>query len=186
MTTPMIVSLRGCSGAGKSTVATTIMAQYPTETIYTEQGKIEGYKVDIGKQFPLYIAGKYDTPCGGCDSIKTLQEVVDRVKKYYNAGGNVLFESLLASGGYGTVGKLSEEIPDYIFATLDTPLDVCLERVKQRRAAKGNFEPLDPTNTKSKFDSTRNVMKRMLADPTKKAVWIDHTDAVNQVLELFK
>ena len=183
---PMIVSLRGCSGAGKSTVATSIMNTFPTQTILDASNKIYGYKVDIpNKQYPVFIIGKYNTPCGGCDSISTQQEIVDRVTACYNQGGNVLFESLLASGGYGTVGKLSEDIPEYTFATLDTPLDVCLERVKQRRAAKGNHEPLNPKNTESKFGSTRNVMKKMLADPTKKAVWIDHTNAVAEVLGLF-
>lgn len=184
----MIVTLRGCSGAGKSTVVYTLMNTYPTTILNGDDGKIEAYRLDIPQlNKPLVVIGRYTTPAGGCDTINKQAEICRRIRKYHNEQNHVLAEGLLMSGGYGQVGAVSEEFPgQYIFATLDTPLDVCLERVKQRRAAKGNYEPLDPTNTKSKFDSTRNVMKRMLADPTKQAVWIDHTDAVNQVLGLFK
>lgn len=185
----MIVTLRGCSGAGKSTVVTTIMGLYPTTPIMDDVGKKPiGYRVDVpdlSGNKPLFIVGRYTTACGGCDTVKTQQDIVDLAKRFH-ADGHVLLEGLLLSGGYGTVGRLSEDVSDYVFATLDTPLEVALERVKQRRLAAGNDKPLDPTNTKSKFDSTRNVMKKMLADPTKKTVWIDHTNAVEQVLGLFK
>lgn len=183
----MIVTLRGASGAGKSTVVYSLMKAYPPVILNGDDGKIEAYRLHIPQlKKPLVILGRYTSPAGGCDTINKQAEICRRMIKYHEEGYHVLAEGLLMSGGYGQVGAVSEQIPEYTFATLDTPLEVCLERVKQRRAAKGNFEPLNPTNTKSKFDSTRNVMKRMQADPTKKAVWIDHTDAVNQVLELFK
>ena len=181
----MIVTLRGCSGAGKSTVAYTLMKTYPTMTVLGEDGKIEGYMVAIPGEKPLVILGRYTTPAGGCDTINQQAEICRRMLKHHAADRHVLAEGLLMSGGYGQVGAVSEQVKDYTFATLDTPLDVCLERVKQRRAAKGNNEPLNPKNTESKFGSTRNVMKKMLADPTKKAVWIDHTNAVAEVLGLF-
>lgn len=180
----MIVSLRGCSGAGKSTVAFEIMKRWPFEELLDEKGKIRGYKGDIGLSQPLLIVGKYKTQCGGCDSIHTQQEIYDRVVEYATQG-HVLFEGLLLSGGYGKVGSLSEVLPDFVFATLDTPLDLCLERVRQRRAAKNNFTPLNPKNTVSKFESTRQVHRRMTVEG-KRAVWINHTNAVEEVLSLLR
>ena len=183
----MLISLRGTSGSGKSTVVFTLMKNYFTEKIMGEDGKLEGYRIHVPSlEKPVYAVGRYETPCGGCDSVPTQAEIVRRVEKYRQAGGHVIFEGLLASGGYGTVGALSEKYPDeYIFATLDTPYDVCVARVLSRRAAAGNDKPFNEKNTKSKFDSTRNVMRRVLAEG-RKAVWIDHTRAVEQVLELME
>lgn len=178
----MIISLRGCSGAGKSTVAFEIMKRWPFKELLDGTGKIMGYQGDIGLDKPLLIVGKYKTQCGGCDSIHTQQEIYDRVIEYAKQG-HVLFEGLLLSGGYGKVGSLSEVLPDFVFATLDTPLDVCLDRVRQRRLKAGNEKPLNTKNTESKFKSTRQVHTRMTAEG-KRAVWIDHTNAMESVLAL--
>lgn len=183
----MIISLRGTSGSGKSTVVYTLFDRYGKQEVLGTTGKVEGYRIDLPyTDKPLYVVGRYTTACGGCDTVKTQQEIVDRTVRYHKLGGHVLLEGLLMSGGLGTVGTLAELYPDeHVFATLDTPFETCLDRVIKRRAKAGNDKPLNPTNTKSKFDSTRNVMKKVLA-AGKKAVWIDHTRATDAVEDLLK
>jgi hypothetical protein len=55
----------------------------------------------------------------------------------------VVFEGLLLSTFYGGIGKLMETW-DSMAMFLDTPLQVCIARVKARRAAAGNFRPFNP------------------------------------------
>jgi hypothetical protein len=80
----------------------------------------------------------------------------------------VLCEGLLFGGVYGItegLGVLSErkESGPWVYAFMSTPLDVCLERCKQRRAARGVTEPMNPKNTTDKHRSVVCVRERVLA-----------------------
>jgi predicted ABC-type ATPase len=107
----------------------------------------------------LRIVGKYETPCGGCDGIKTQDLVEGRVRQWHAAGYNVLFEGLLISDIYTRWAQLAKDVglSNMVFAFLDTPLDVCIERVKGRRTARGNDKPLNETGTRQKWDNARRV-----------------------------
>jgi shikimate kinase len=186
--THLIVNLRGTSGSGKTTVARTFMDRYPHETL-TRAGKAVGVRVDVTEfRAPLFLIGTYNNVCGGLDTVPTQLEGAQRAILAYKYG-HVLCEGLLVSG-VGPGGTMPREIiqaagENAVFAFLDTPLEVCIARVKTRREARGNTKPFNPANTESKHKQTHDCV------PLYKAAghttyWIDHHNPYEQVYDLFK
>lgn len=183
-----IVSIRGTHGSGKSTVVTKIMQKYPTHPVPDPDkpsGKVLGYRVTLPAG-ELFVVGSYATACGGCDAIQPYANIWPRIAAAADTGAHVLFEGALVSSSYGNIGRASEQYgDDMVFAFLDTPLSVCLERIAQRRAAKGNFEPVDPANTEAKFLSVARSLPKIQTELGRRVVILDHTQAVKQTLALF-
>lgn len=184
-----IVSLRGTSGSGKSTVAFTLFEKCPREEIIGGDGKIKGYVVNAkseGIQHPVYVVGKYTTQCGGCDQIPTQQEAADRAV-HYNQNGHVLMEGLLASaaGPAGAVTKTIQETGQAVFAIMDTPVQVCLDRVLARRKARGDDRPFNPKNTRDKWTQVHSTAKSLF-NLGYDVRAIDNTNAYEEVMEIFR
>jgi hypothetical protein len=190
----MIVNLRGTHGSGKSTVVAKILAKYDHEPLESEQ-KRSGLKTLVysvmlrprqaaGER--LIVIGNYDTACGGCDGIQPYDRIWPLVDRYGTLGYNVLFEGALVSSSYGNIGRASEPYGDnFVFAFMDTPLDVCLLRIKARRLAKGNEKPLDPTNTEFKFHAVAKSRIKMEGELGRRCVTINHLTPVRDTLKLF-
>ncbi len=194
----MITNIRGTSGSGKSTVVFNLLKHFRAEgelfavfmhhaggeyTIPMDQEPDSSFDVHLGYQIfqhfdsnrptyksPLRIVGKYLTPCGGCDGIKTQDEVSDRVRAWYNMGYEVLFEGLLISTIVGRWAEMAESVAEngsrlhnMRFVFLNTPEEVCVERVKARRAAKGNLKPLNETNTRDKWRLMQTIIAKLQA-----------------------
>lgn len=185
-----VVSIRGTHGSGKSTVVTKIMALYPSTSVPVGQKRPAAYHVRIPGPTQLVVIGPYATACGGCDAIQPYSDIWPRIEQALDNGYHVLFEGALVSSSYGTIGKnLDEQVLDgaeAVFAFLDTPIELCLERIAQRRAARGNFEPVKPDNTVNKHRSVNGTKAQMAKLGSRiHIVNIDHTQAVKQVLKLF-
>lgn len=184
-----LVSIRGTHGSGKSTIVRKILDKYPHQPIMEPGGKRpKGYVVQLPNDRELLVVGPYHTACGGCDAVQPYSDIWEVVSCYgTSCGRDVLFEGALVSSSYGTIGhNMNAWGANAVFAFLDTPLDTCLERIKQRRAAKGNFEPLNPTNTATKFDNVARTKQQMVKLGSQvRVVDIDHTRATQQVLKLF-
>lgn len=182
-----IVSLRGTHGSGKSSVVAKILAKYGSTSVLNpyKPKKPLGYHVELPTGL-LFVVGSYTTACGGCDAIQPYADIWPRIEEAADAGDHVLFEGALVSSSYGNIGRSSEKYGnDMVFAFLDTPLATCLERIKQRRAAKGNDKPLDPANTEFKFNSVNKSIEKIRSEFGRRVVIIDHTQAVKQTLKLF-
>lgn len=185
-----IVSIRGTHGSGKSSIVTKIMGKYNAEPFFNgcgEKPKLVGYHVGLPTGKTLFVVGPYKTACGGCDAIQPYSEIIPLVREAVDWGEDVLLEGALVSSSYGSVGHMMNEYaPDSVFAFLDTPLEECLARIARRRAAKGNFEPVNPKNTTVKFDNvarTKDQMARL--GSAVRIVDIDHRAPVKAVLKLF-
>jgi hypothetical protein len=150
-----------------------------------EQGeKVAGYEMLLPNSGKLRVVGRYTTDCGGCDGIQPYSLIWPRVCEYAKLG-HVLFEGALISCSYGNIGRDSEVYGNrMVFAFLDTPLEVCLERVRKRREAKGNFKPLDPKNTLSKFESIQRSIGKIRDEFRRRVVIVDYKKAEQQVMEL--
>ena len=185
----MIVNIRGTHGSGKSTVVKSIMALADTIIEVPNLHKPKkplGYFVTMRGGRSLYVVGSYETACGGCDAIQPYADIWPRVENAAERGWDVLFEGALVSSSYGEIGRSSEKFgEDFVFAFLNTPLDVCLARIVQRRAAKGNFEPLNPTNTEVKFHNVLRSRPKIENEFGRRCVTLDYTKPVKQVLGLF-
>lgn len=196
-----IVSIRATHGAGKSSIVRKILDKYPHELVEPDRkGRPKGYVVSLSAPYAdLFVVGPYHTACGGCDAVQPYARILDLINYGAQHHEHVLLEGALVSSSYGSVGGLmnayaTSSVPglerhpprDAVFAFLDTPLDLCLERIARRRAAKGNFEPLNPKNTTVKFENVLRTKAQMDKLGSKvRIVDIDHTRPVMQVLKLF-
>ena len=184
MRQPLIINVRGNSGSGKTHLTREFMKLCKpmklTEPI-SDQDQFLTYKGQ-----PWVVLGRYETACGGCDTIKTQCEIVRRVEAYHRMHANIWLEGLLMSGMYGAVGACSELFADtWVFAFLDTPLNKCLQRIRQRHKAAGNLKPLNETNTRVRHMTIQRTQERITA-MGRRVVVLDHTKALEQLLKIIK
>lgn len=183
----MIITLRATSGGGKSTIVFTLLDKFPHEEIKNEKGKVVGYKVEASLNKPVYVVGPYRTKCGGTDALPKQQLIADMALEYHRLGGHVILEGLLLSGG-GPKAEVTlrvTETGDYAHAFLDTPLEVCIERVKARRAAAGNDKPLNTANTEMKWGQCVSTYRTLKKEGYRVAL-IDHTRAYDQIMGILR
>lgn len=191
----MIIDIRGTSGSGKTTVARAVLGAGSAVPIRGDSdggffgtGKPECYEViipNVPKR--VYVLGSYEQTCGGCDSIGTQDEICDLVRKY-SQQGHVVMEGLLMSHLFGRYLALDRELDPltYVWAFLDTPLELCLERVQARREARGVAKkPFNPKNTTQKWHDIRRVREKALKE-SRDVRDLDHRYPSVHVLEWLK
>lgn len=178
-----VINIRGTSGSGKSTCVRGVMDHYGSEDLKNGRGEAVGH---VCGSVNLRIVGRYDTPCGGCDAIKTQDEINVLVQRYARQG-NVIFEGLLVSGITERYAELarSTKSAHFIFAFLDTPADVCVSRVSQRRQARDASPDFNYKNTIDRWNSLQKVRAKLKAARLT-VVEIDHTDPVPQIIQLLE
>jgi len=158
----MIINLRGPNAAGKTTIARDLMARAECRPVRLKPG---GRPIGYAGPAPwrLEVLGSYENACGGCDTIRTVQEVIDRTERAMHRGANVLFEGILISTTFGAIGTWAQglKFPPVLFAFLDTPMEVCLDRLEKRRAESGRAtKPLNLENVKAKWHQNARLVSR--------------------------
>lgn len=185
----LIINLRGTSGSGKTTVARRLMAAAPSRDVLIEEKKV-GVRTMPNQHWkqPLFFIGRYDNVCGGMDTVPTQADCVTLVAQAYDHG-HVICEGLLASG-VGPKATLPAACislagPNAWFLCLDTPLEVCLERVRQRRAERGDEREFNPENTKSKWEQTRRAYE-LLEEGGANVAWLPYETAYEKVVKMLE
>jgi hypothetical protein len=151
-----VLNIRGSNCSGKSSAIRSVMQHVGVaETLkHPTSGKTAGYRLNSG----VFVVGRYESVCGGCDTIHSFKEIADAVI-LYSRSGPVLFEGFIWSGIFKSSHELARNLGGHaktVFATMDTPVATCIRRVHVRRAAAGNYKPFDPTNLIAKH---RSVIK---------------------------
>lgn len=166
----MIINIRGTSGSGKSYIIHNLKKLYIPYPIMMEGRKRPiGYRWECPGKPPVFIVGHYETACGGCDTVKTLDQVFQLVKDYHQMGtagygeAHVIFEGLLISADVKRTAELHTLGLPLTVISLDTPLQVCLDGITQRRQEKGNEKPVNPKNTESKFKAVVKTTRDLAA-----------------------
>jgi hypothetical protein len=184
---PLVINIRGNSGSGKTHLTREFMKKFrvnvPAINCYE---RIEGY-VTQQRTAPLWaVIGKYENACGGCDTIKTQLEVVRRVEFFTGMGYNVWLEGLIMSTIYGTVGAYSEKFGDrWVFAYLDTPENICFQRIRERRRLAGNTKPLNEKNTANRFATiVRN--REIVESHGRRTLLLDYRNPLPTLLKIIK
>jgi hypothetical protein len=157
----VIYGFRGANGSGKSTLVRQLMKHIGVVADLTEpSGKVWGYEL----QNNIRVLGRYETQCGGVDAIKEVR--VPGQSGFVNTRkgitllaslGHVIFEGVLWSTVFKSSDLIARALPQhhFIFAMLDTPAEVCIERVRARRLEKGNHKPFNPRELLSKVEQIR-------------------------------
>lgn len=182
----MIINIRGTSGSGKTYTARSFLEFYGPDTIvYGEEDKPVAHMVFFN-MMPVYFIGSYSNVCGGCDTIHT-QDLICSLVRHFSQFGHVIFEGLIISHSFARYAALWKELTalgnPFYFAYMDTSLEMCLERIVQRRLEKGNTKPLNPDNTTSHYYATWQTKDKFEAAKIPTCV-IKHTK--NPVMELVR
>jgi hypothetical protein len=145
----MILNIRGTSGQGKTTIARAVMAKYPERIPIKAAGlfgniapdKLIGYVCQgTNDHNRLGVIGKYETACGGCDTLPSIQTVYDIIYKFLEKLGpnsDILYEGLVVQSDTRRAIELAKKHP-MVILTLNESLEICQKAIQARRDAKGS------------------------------------------------
>lgn len=159
-----LVNIRGCNGAGKSTIPMSMMDD-PEMYVHEIRGS-DGKRMSAITVFPTYgwvALGTYFNKTGGMDTLRdnwttrmTLYAALDGFPEY-----NVLMEGIMASTIRSTYIDLFQEVQDYygddltiMIISLLPPVEVAISRVYSRNGGK----PINEEAVRGKWETVaRNV-----------------------------
>lgn len=189
----MLINVRGTSGTGKSWVMYQLMERYNAEPITDEtlpsRSKTSGYTMADGN---VAIIGRYESACGGCDTIKSPALVVERLEQFYREFPIVIFEGLVVSHTFQRYADVADRYKEETgeethFLFLDTPLKKCIGRVRKRRHERGNTKPFDPFKNPglaTDWHQVWNNTRRSFIDNGYNVQSLNHQDPLPQVTDL--
>ena len=183
-----IVIIRGTSGAGKSTLVRSIMSHYENKVAQFVGGRKQpmSYTLTLPGKKPLHICGHYETPCGGCDTLPTLDIIFDMARTAHAEGKHVVMEGMLLASDVKRAIALAEETKDVVIISLTTPIDQCCDNIRKRRAARGNDKPLNETNTRSRYAYEHKQIEKLIKANVdiRTLVYEDALDTIKRLFEL--
>lgn len=159
-----LVNIRGCNGAGKSTIPMSMMDD-PEMYVHEIRGS-DGKRMSAITVFPTYgwvALGTYFNKTGGMDTLRdnwttrmTLYAALDGFPEY-----NVLMEGIMSSTIRSTYIDLFQEVQDYygddltiMIISLLPPVEVAISRVYSRNGGK----PINEEAVRGKWETVaRNV-----------------------------
>lgn len=159
-----LVNIRGCNGAGKSTIPMSMMED-PEMYVHEIRGS-DGKRMSAITVFPTYgwvALGTYFNKTGGMDTLRdnwttrmTLYAALDGFPEY-----NVLMEGIMASTIRSTYIDLFQEVQEYygddltiMIISLLPPVEVAISRVYSRNGGK----PINEEAVRGKWETVaRNV-----------------------------
>lgn len=159
-----LVNIRGCNGAGKSTIPMSMMDD-PEMYVHEIRGS-DGKRMSAITVFPTYgwvALGTYFNKTGGMDTLRdnwitrmTLYAALDGFPEY-----NVIMEGIMASTIRSTYIDLFQEVQEYygddltiMIISLLPPVEVAISRVYSRNGGK----PINEEAVRGKWETVaRNV-----------------------------
>jgi len=187
----VIIKIHGTRGSGKTTIIRELMKMsdpVPAECVDLKEDRVEAMILHLpGVMKPVVALGPYGKAhCGGLDAISGT-DVHAALLHRYVTWGHVIYEGLLGSECYGAMGIASERYHgDHLFAFLDTPIEICIDRVKQRRLDAGNTKPLNEANTRGRVAKINRLKYRLNNEFDRWVFDLDHLRATQQIYELLR
>lgn len=136
----VIVQIAGTSGSGKSHLMRSFMDELAKKASWTEEF-VDGRTRPLGYVWKgasqIFVPGAYDSPTGGCDTIKDVSQVFSLVHGWYQKGYSVVFEGLFCMNQTRAPQLVAKIHHGYHVLQLTTPLATCMESINNRRAERG-------------------------------------------------
>lgn len=148
----MIVNIRGCNGAGKSTVPMSMMELDPDYEVIklgvSKTGKPCSPAITVFHKLGWVALGTYFNKTGGMDTYsnnaETKQALEYALSNYPDY--DIVMEGVIASTIKSTYAELFHVLEDWGYQVLIMafvpPLEVCLKRIQQRNGGKPIKEEL--------------------------------------------
>jgi hypothetical protein len=185
----MIINLRGTNGSGKSTIVKQVMGHFAVEKFHRDSRRQPiGYKCypyDHRNPY-LWVVGHYETDCGGCDTITSLDDVYGEVRHAAQKGYHVLYEGIMASGEYRRCVQLyNDGFKNLLVLALEVPLTECITAIQERRASRSpKFKPFNPSRTARREKEVHSMM-RYLKNSGVPTQWVSRDVALATCFSLF-
>lgn len=185
-----IFDIRGTNGSGKSHIVHELVRLHNGKTLFDDMYHNEYYtRIDLPDGKIIWVLGKYKTQCGGADGIPKQATVLAMIEMLHLAtrgfnNQHVILEGSIIATIFTSYHNLAERIGDYHFCFLNTPPEVCVERVLKRRAAKGKTEVFDAEKTLlPRYRSIQRVREKCLL-ATHHVHDIDHMRPIESFMEV--
>lgn len=171
---PIAINIRGTGGSGKSTLAKRLMALYSNHANILEKGRKKPMATVHwvaalnagGQPRGLLVPGHYETACGGCDTVKTVDKVYELVRATtLGDGNNALYEGIMVMDDVTRAVKFDQDLKKLggrlIVISLTTTIDDCLAGIRERKAARGDDKPLNEKNTRDRMKRQESSLHRL-------------------------
>ena len=175
----VVINIRGTNGSGKTTVMKQMINMFGNTPLLRKE-KVWAYQCHFEPRY--FVLGRYEKELDGCDTIPTLGHVSEGVARL-SEKGNVLFEGILVSIVTKPWVELAESLPGcrFVFATLDTPSELCVERVRERRRKMGESGSWNPKNLLVKHEAVMHAHS-LLKDAGMDVRWLSHKYPTQQLI----
>ena len=173
--TRIIVNIRGCNGAGKSSIP---MSMLDDPDMYVVEKPYKGKTRKIATVFPSYgwiAMGTYFNKTGGLDGFpdtnltkKTFWYLLKKYPEY-----NLLMEGVIASTVFSTYAELFKQAQkrysdrEVYVVSLIPPISHCLKRIQKRNGGK----PIKEELVASKWRSVRRNVDKFKSEGLMSFTW---------------
>lgn len=163
---------------GSPTVVDLTWYDSPTKADPGRRKAVEGYcSPHLLPNTDVLVVGSYRTACGGLDAVpdfKTTFAALDgavRICRDHPRAEHqaIVCEGVLASTVWGSWGEYAAGLDlvhgegvDFAFCYLDTPLEVCLERIRKRQEAAGRVRDIKTVLVADKIKAIAATRRRAL------------------------
>lgn len=187
----MVINIAGTSGSGKSHLMRAFFrwAEERGELARVRvsgSARTIGYNIKLkGFQRPIHIVGAYESPTGGCDTIRDVAYVFERVLNKWCEGYQVLYEGLFVMNMTRGPQLVEAVEGDLTVLKLTTPLSVCFSSINSRRAERGEGKLLTKQNTEGNYVRAENYCSKM-AGAGARVVRVSRDQALDSLIQLVK
>lgn len=180
----MIINVRGTNGSGKTTVVRRVLKQFPHEPLELRgrSKRPTRYRLQSGGQGTIILGSYENLVTGGCDTLKPIDEIERLLRRSQLEADHVIFEGVMVSRTFTRWASLANELGDFWWLFLNTPLETCIEGVISRRRSRGKIEEQLPPQTKERIVDgyQRNVRWRPRVQAT--SIFLSREEAVSWIL----
>lgn len=194
----MIINIRGTNGSGKTTLARAFqngsaqdvrLVQYsaPTKRNPDQMKWVTGTLSHFPFSGRVICVGSYTQAQGGLDTVGNFDLQQAAVFRAAHEAEHVICEGILASTVAGSwldfFKKLELGGERVLVAYMDTPVELCLQRIRERQERAGKVRDIKVEQVREKVDSIARTRAKFEAAGIS-TVLLDHTRAEEQLRQI--